>query len=345
MPCFLFVPTMLAVYFCHTKLNIMIMRHITLLLITAILLVACNSGEQQFVHEPMRSVYHWRTTYDPDSTELSFMKSHGVGRLYIHYFDVVLRDGDVIPEATVLFKNTPDERLDVVPTVYITIEAMRRLTQLDNDDQMSATVAYDYASRIVKRINAMNKHNQITGVHEVQVDCDWTLSTRKAYFSLLANMREQLHSQGIALSVTVRLHQLREAEPPADMGVLMLYNTGNLMSEKTHNSILDINDVKPYFKPGTHYDLPLDFAYPVFGWNVCYRNGKFLMLASPQSSLPDDCVVRHEQPDYATIRQVKQLAESTLGSDRPYSTIIYHLDKQFLNQYTNEEMEHIYGTR
>lgn len=274
------------------------------------------------------------------------MQRHGVGRIYIHYFDVNLSVDEVVPEATVRFKQTPAEGLEVVPTVYITTDAMREITRQTGMDEGNENTPYDYASRIVKRVIAMSTHNHITGVNEVQVDCDWTLSTRQAYFYLLANMRDLLHRQGMALNVTVRLHQLRETVlPPADMGVLMLYNTGNLMSEKTHNSILDINDVKPYFKPGTHYDLPLDFAYPVFGWNVCYRGGKFLMLASPQSSVPDDCTVRHEQPDFATIKQVKQLAESALGADQNYSTIIFHLDKQFLNLYSNEEMEHVFGTR
>lgn len=347
MSCFLFAPKKLGVYLCQKIIDIMATKHLILLLMATLMLIACNRKDKhQFVHEPKRAVYHWRTTFDPDTAELSFMQRHRVGRIYIHYFDVNLSVDEVVPEATVRFKQTPAEGLEVVPTVYITTDAMREITQQTSMDVENENTPYDYASRIVKRVVAMSTHNHITGVNEIQVDCDWTLSTRQAYFYLLANMRELLHRQGMALSVTVRLHQLCETLlPPADMGVLMLYNTGNLMSEKTHNSILDINDVKPYFKPGTHYGLPLDFAYPVFGWNVCFRGGKFLMLASPQSSVPDGCTVRHEQPSFATIQQVKQLAESVLGADQNHSTIIYHLDQQFLSQYSNEEMEHIFGTR
>ena len=54
-----------------------------------------------------------------------------------------------------------------------------------------------------------------------------------------------MQKKEIALSITVRLHQLREPAPPADRGVLMLYNTGALKAHDTRNSILDLADVKP----------------------------------------------------------------------------------------------------
>lgn len=314
-------------------------------LLIALTAVSCNHGhDNPFVHAPKRSIYHWRTTFAPDSAERAFLGKHNIERIYIHYFDIVLHDGVVVPDATVLFRTTPDAAMEVVPTIYITIEAMRAI-----DAQAKAAgdggdgVLDDYATRIVKRVNAMNRHNHIAGVKEVQIDCDWTSTVRQSYFALLANLRHKFRAASVALSVTVRLHQLASVEPPADMGVLMLYNTGNLMSEKTHNSILDIEDVKPYLKPGTHYRLPLDYAYPVYGWDVYFNSGKFAGLASPHSPVPEGCVVRHEQAHYSTVCRVQRLMKKLYNGRAKHSTVIYHLDNKFLSLFTDEEIEHIYS--
>ncbi|MBR6283483.1 MAG: hypothetical protein IKR25_04215 [Muribaculaceae bacterium] len=322
-----------------------------LVLLTASLIKVALSGCQHpqptFVHHPMRAIYHWKTTFAPTPGELAFINRHHVGRLYIHYFDVVLRDNVVQPEATVQFIDTPPDSLEVVPTIFITPEAMRAM-QEENESSYPCDghVLNSYAQRIVKRVNAMNKHNCINNVGEVQIDCDWTSQLRSSYFQLLAATRQLLHEQGMGLSVTVRLHQLSGAEPPADMGVLMLYNTGNIMNPHTRNSILDLNDVRPYFKATTHYRLPLDFAYPDFGWQVCYRDGKFLRLASPGDTTTQErgTMVRREQADFATIKSVKHLAEQSLSQAGQSACIIYHLDEQFLNLFTHDQIETIYST-
>ncbi len=74
---------------------------IALMMITA----CCNKKKQnEYLHKPMRAIYHWKTTFAPTASEINFIKQHHVGRVYIHYFDVVLRDGVVQPEATVRFR-------------------------------------------------------------------------------------------------------------------------------------------------------------------------------------------------------------------------------------------------
>ena len=311
-----------------------------------------DSPEPQFLHKPMRSIYHWKTTLSPTDAEMDFIAQHQVGRAYIHYFDVVLRDGVVQPEATLSFDkenfNTLHilDSIEVVPTIYITTEAMNAIKDEPEYSILSAdSIAEIYALKILTRIKAMNKHNRVTNVHEVQLDCDWTASLANTYFELLSALRTYLHQEGMALSVTIRLHQLKGAAPPADMGVLMLYNTGNLMAERTRNSILDIEDVKPYLKAVNNYAIPLDFAFPDFGWQVCFQDGKFVKLASPDDSTTHKYRVRKEQADFTTIKQVKQLAEKKLLHPHGQSMIIYHLDEQFLNKFTPDEIETIYSTR
>ena len=59
----------------------------------------------------------------------------------------------------------------------------------------------------------------------------------------------------------------------------MLYNTGALKVPETYNSILHIDDVEPYIKR-EKYEIPLDYAFPVFGWGVKFENNKFVSIVS-----------------------------------------------------------------
>lgn len=305
-----------------------------------------TSGEP-WQHKPMRAVYHWKTTFAPTEKEKRFLADHKVGRMYIHYFDVNVHDGVIQPEGTVRFKEKPSDELEVVPTVYFTIEALRAMhDEIEHGYEMAEEVYGYYAQKIVARVKAMSKHNGVKNVHEVQLDCDWTSRLRDDYFGLLTHVRSLLHINDMALSVTIRLHQLSDVAPPADMGVLMLYNTGNLMSENTRNSILDVKDARPYINAAGPYILPLDFAYPDFGWQVVYKDGKFVRLASPKEKVTDEEMrVRSEQADYDTIIKVKSMTEHKLWRNGFSSAIIYHLDEQFLDKFTNEQIEAIYGER
>ena len=98
--------------------------------------------------------------------------------------------------------------------------------------------------------------------------------TQNSYFELCRIAADSLHTKGIALSSTIRLHQLRDDCPPVDRGVLMLYNTGAIKSSQTENSILSYADVVPYLKKYS-YQKPLDFAYPAFAWGVWFRENMF----------------------------------------------------------------------
>ena len=155
-------------------------------------------------------------------------------------------------------------------------------------------------------------------------------------------VRDSLQKKEIALSITVRLHQLREPAPPADRGVLMLYNTGALKAHNTRNSILDLADVKPYMTR-KRYPIPLDYAYPVFGWGVKFDGEKFVsIVAEADTTAQPGESVRRERPAAAEIVAVKKLVESYLG--QPASgNLLYHLDYAQLKHYTHEEIDQILG--
>lgn len=223
-----------------------------LLVCSGLILGGCASRVVE-VENPQPSVYYWRTTFALSPTEVQFLKQNKVGKLYVRYFDVVSSEGGILPNATIAFNEAPPQGIEIIPTVFIV-------------EQVLHDAPSDLAELLVKRILQMNATHDITGVKEVQLDCDWTERSRQACYKLFAEVRQLLKAEDIKLSVTIRLHQLRMPPPPVDYGVLMLYNTGDARIANGHNPILDHRDVTPYLKDLGNYDLPLCAAYPDYTW-------------------------------------------------------------------------------
>ncbi|WP_425885644.1 hypothetical protein ACPYIV_03940 [Parabacteroides sp. ASD2025] len=345
-------------------------------LLIPFLLAGCDTkqGEetkrvQAAAHTECNAVYYWKTTYNLSDGEKVFLQKHRVGRMYIRFFDVVMDVNpmtsglDAVPNATIRFQEQPDSTLEIVPTVYITLEALKLMKDAEDE----------YASKIVNRVFAMINANHVKNVKEVQLDCDWTKSTEESYFCLCREVREKFHHWSVDVSATIRLHQLWQNEPPVDRGVLMLYNTGNIRSSKVENSILSREDVRPYLR-GVLYGLHLDFAYPTFGWGVWFRENEFQAILDwkklsdySQSRLfrqkgGSDYVVvedfydyvisasfkkndriRIEKPSFREIMYVKNLVNREWGKT-PHSCILYHLDSLNLSDYSTNEIEAIFCT-
>ena len=332
------------------------------LLATTALLALAACSHDRGVRQPVPSVYYWRTTLSLDSAERAFLARHKVGRMYVRYFDVVMRDGRPMPNATLQFQDTVPQGIEVVPTVFIVENCLRH--GLDS-----------VAGLLVDRIVQMNETNDLPAPREVQIDCDWTRNSQEAYFAFLRHVRQLLARRGMRLSATIRLHQLAMEPPPVDEGALMVYNTGDATRGGDHNPILDYRDVEPYLRYVADYDLPLCAAYPVFGWQLLFsgqefkailRNGnlqdttlfrrlqgnEYLVLQSRDNPVQSDAGdqsawmsagdhVRVWQP---SAREVERVARA-LGEQRPElnrQVIIYHLDNKYLNQYDNQFYETIY---
>ena len=301
-----------------------------------------QTGESDL--QPTNAIYHWKTTFAPKYEELEFMKQHNIKRLYLRMFDVapelnlVTGRRDIIPIATTQFEGFDRWRLEgveVIPTTYITIEALCEMRGKEEE----------YAELIVERLRAMATHNKFGKIREMQLDCDWTTSTQQSYFKLCEASRDLLKADSIALSSTIRLHQLSQTAPPVDRGVLMLYNTGNLKSIDTQNSILDIKDVEPYLKKKIEYPIPLDYVYPTFGWGVkFYKWGDFKFIVSnPETeTIEEGETMRIERPTVEEILAVKKLVENKLGKPSR-GNIIYHLDKEQLKHYSEDEINKIFS--
>jgi hypothetical protein len=115
-----------------------------------------------------------------DSTERAFLKQYGIRKLYCRYFDVVMNDSlGPMPNATITFSDSLPEGIEIIPTVFIMEDCMHQKPE-------------GLAEKIVQRIVQMNETNDIKGVREIQIDCDYTAKSRKNYYDFLEELRSQL---------------------------------------------------------------------------------------------------------------------------------------------------------
>ncbi|MBR6964386.1 MAG: hypothetical protein IKH86_12280 [Prevotella sp.] len=315
------------------------MKHVFLALLCVVgawwggMLIGCQpNGAPSNLPAEGNAMYYWRTSLRFDSTERAFMRQQNIRRLYVKFFDVAVesRQG-AIPVATLKFNDPVPEGVEVVPTVFIVENCLRD------------TIGH-LAERIVTRVLKMCATNDIGAVRELQVDCDWTLRSREKYFALLSNMRRLLKEHGMNLSATIRLHQLSQPAPPVDYGALMVYNTADPRRLTDHNPILDIRDVEPYMKHLKGYKLPLATAYPLFSWQLLFNGttfNRFLYGERPVLKLTTDTIVSWHS-EVEQILRAKSVVEKR-RADASHLIILYHLDKQFISNYTNEDYEKIFS--
>lgn len=215
--------------------------------------------------------YYWKTTLQLDTVQQSLLKNVAGNRLYLRFFDVVWdeKEKQPMPNAVLNVKG-PADHLQICPVVYITNKTM---------ENTSPSGADSLAMKVDKLLKKLAGKNHIT-YRQVQIDCDWTTTTRAVYFSFLKSFKR--YSQ-LPLEATIRLHQVKylalTGVPPADKGLLMFYNMGKVSADPdARNSIYNKEDAEKYMTYLQHYPLPLDVALPLFSWSLQIRSGKVVQI-------------------------------------------------------------------
>jgi len=247
------------------------LKNWTKLLLLVLLINSCSDDQNK---GPKRAFYHWKTAVTLNESDSLKLDSLGIDRLYIRYFDIDQYADKLTPLGVVEWKTLPPGHLDIIPCVYITNRAMRFLP-----DTGTENLAIHVFSKIQK-INAQLGRD----IHEIQMDCDWTLETKDKYFHFLETLHTLCESNGWILSATIRLHQVKFATntgiPPVDRGMLMYYNMGDLKSPLESNSILNLEKAQLYTSDLSQYPLDLDLALPLFSWVVQFRADELEALRS-----------------------------------------------------------------
>lgn len=286
------------------------------------------------LHKPTNSIYYWKTTFRLTEEEKAFLSREKIGRIYLRMFDVTEGRPMAVPNATISFEMSVPKDVEIVPTVFITVDALRQTAEANQIGVL--------AEKIVKRITAMCSWNDITQWNEIQLDCDWTESTRDAFYMLCKEVKQRCGDK--LLSSTIRLHQLTQKAPPVDYGVLMMYNTDRFDDFETDNSILNNSTVEAYLNKKIDFKLPLDVALPIYQWDLVFRDEKFIRIAK-QYEYPDSGEsIRHEQVPIKELILTQRLLNKYLNiKPGQHSTILYYLDSININNYRHEHIKIIYN--
>ena len=287
---------------------------ITTMTLTAMVMLMTGCRQSEIWEMPQENaVYYWRTEWRTDSVERDFLQRFHVQKVYCRYFDVVMRDGQPMPNASIRFVEGQLPGIQLVPTVFITEDCMHHPRK-------------ELAKLLVDRIVQMNDTHDIAGVKELQVDCDYTARSRQTYYDFLQQVRSEARRHGMALSATIRLHQLSMKVPPVDYGVLMLYNTGHPMKFMERNPILDIRDVAPYLRYLEDYELPMAAAYPIFLWHRIIQGVDIEHVATAEEIMRVKTAVEKERPELKRLILTYDLAKDNINRYKPktYEEIYSH---------------------
>ena len=307
------------------------------------LLLLFTSCQGDKTSKTLRSAYYWSTTWQMDSSKMNFIREHHIRRLYVRYFDVVTDEkGDVLPNATLQFLSPIPKDMEIVPVVYIVNDCLKLCNPAQGGDEGKKPHSR-LADKIFRRILLMNEANDVKGIKEIQIDCDWTASTQQTYFDFLKILSKKAQCKQMKLSATIRLHQLSMNPPPVDRGVLMMYNTGDAKQLDCKKPILDMKDVAPYIQNIADYQLPLSAAYPLFGWRILFRGDKFVGIMHTDDDFPvlpgDSIVVR--QPEMSDIMEaVKSI--NAKNKEINNEIVLFDLNNNNIKRFSSEDYEKIY---
>ena len=246
-----------------------------------ILMFWCTSCQHNHrVDHIDRAFYYWKSDY-LDQDNVSAINRLQVNQLYIKLFEVDYSEarGNFPYE-----KNKPSiyevrqlGSIKIIPTVFIRNGIFKY-----NDEKSLDKLA----DNLVFLVDRYSQDEDYSGVQtklfdydEIQIDCDWTKSTREKYFYLLRKIKTL---SGKKISCTLRLYPYKYESimgvPPVDKVTLMCYNLIKPLSQRSKNSILDLAELKKYLNSEKSYPLHIDIALPTFYWTQLYQNNRFVQL-------------------------------------------------------------------
>lgn len=337
------------------------MRKISILVVSVFLFLGCK--QKSIVHP---TFYYWKTDYQNKKEETDYLDQFKSKSLYVRIMDVDFNP-DLqlpVPVSPIKFSDPIPKQTDIIPVVFIVNQVFNKI-----DTIQTAVMANRIAKFVAEKVKQAGK----TDYNELQIDCDWTKGTRNRYFKFLEQLKASSLLRGKTISVTLRLHQVKNivssGVPPVEKAILMCYNMGNLRKYGDQNSILDQHEMDQYLKDYLEqYPLPLDVALPLFEWAVVFRNKQYagiskriskiqiddkklfkrrqnsilydLLIDYPAAGLKRGDVVRWERISAEDLLVTSKFLSRYL-SPRERNLVFYHLDTDLLKHFTNENLKKV----
>ena len=335
------------------------------LLILCLILGSCQPKEIG------KSMYWWRTTFNPNETEMAFLKSHQIKRLYIRLFDVDMANGQPIPLGSLNVPQVKAIQQEIVPTIFMKSRVFEQIAPQD-------TTSLQILAQQIEEKMRFHEQSQFTKsfANEIQIDCDWSVKAKGSYFYFLKALKKRNPNRQI--SITLRLYPYRNEKllgiPPADRAMLMVYHVSNFKDFNSKNSLYSEKGAMPYVMKIASYPLPIDIALPAFSWGILFRYGKFEQLVSgfthekakklrflekdtalenfykvKQDTLFNEVFLRQgdkirvEQLTEQELLQAAQQSQKAVNQ-KSFNVSLFHLDATYLSSYTHENVAKVFDS-
>jgi len=78
------------------------------------------------LRQQTNAVYYWETAFKLSEQEKDFLQKEKIGRICLRMFDVTPSEYGAVTNASVSFGTTVPSYIEIVPTVFITVDALSR---------------------------------------------------------------------------------------------------------------------------------------------------------------------------------------------------------------------------
>lgn len=312
-----------------------------------------------------RGMYYWESKASSFSEkEIEIVNTSNISKIYLKLFEVEYDEelGALPISKTNIYWPSDFDSINVIPCVYIQNSVFAKMDKYELEDFVE-NILHLITKMMQERLHISAKPK------EIQIDCDWTPSTKENYFQFLKSLGEKTSSK---ISCTLRLYPYKYHEkmgvPPVDRVMLMCYNLLSPKNNDSKNSIFDLNEFEKYTDIKVNYPLPMDYALPKYSWNICYENKTFKgVIHGPQKSLQPhlkrmnslwsvlqkDTVIndiylrkgyriKTETVSQKTLKKlIDQLKKNSSFNDT-ITVSFFQLDEEEFNNTSHEELDHLY---
>lgn len=212
-------------------------------------LLGCNPHKKISI-----GVYDWETQAVWTAERNRYMAESEMKKLYIKCLET---DGHEFIY-TQISGHLPTT-IDIVPVIRLNSDYFL---------QCREPIAWQ-ASRLLQEIVQFQQQYRLPTITEIQVDFDYTADNRALYFSLLKRLK-LLSKDKITITLNLEKLKERQALPPVDGAMLMLYDFGgDALGAPT---IFNEGRLFSYQEALKNYSMPLSFAVATFSRTSLIRN-------------------------------------------------------------------------
>ena len=347
------------------------MKLLLLGIVSSLFLISCTHDNK--VKNVDRAFYYWSSNNDYSDNVKSNLKKVKARKLYVKYFEVDYSEsmGNFPYDKTDFYSYDIhiEDSISIIPTIFIKNEIFKHNTNISLNK---------LADNIVFLIDKYNKEKfqnaYNSNFNEIQIDCDWTKSTKEKYFYLLKKIKQLSKKE---ISCTLRLYPYKYSNdmgiPPVDKVTLMCYNIIKPLSEKDKNSILDVAELKKYLNTFREYPLHVDIALPIFSWSHIYQNNQFSGLINLNSKevlgfakqtkplwyevTKDTTIysnnrfyfregdqIKSEEVTSKVLEETIAVIKQNVALDETTTIIFFNLDDKTFNRYNHAEISNFYDS-